>query len=473
MRLRNRHSPLFRVSIPSVAVLACLLLVPACASARRAESRERGARRSAAAPSTESTAPAQAPGSSPPEASPTPTPQESAAQPQRNTRPRGCRTTLAPSPPRTTAGETVVLSGALACRGGSPADVLVTVLERRRGGGPASASEVGTTSTASDGSFQFTSTAVSNNCIFLVRPALGHGARAVVRVAPQITLSQPAAAALLASRGGPGGAREKWTFTGTVDPAAVGTRVALQREYGAADERWHTFAVGHLGPTGDFAIVHGLRPTGAVSVRAVVHVKDDIAAASEPVSFEVTRAQNPALTIFASSGAVVSGQSLTITGVAPEAPNQEVTLLARTAGHRFTALSSATTDASGAYTFTASPSQNTYYRVGDAAARSSTLLEGFKYQLTTTAPPNTVHAGEPLSFTGTVIPAPAGQPVYLERQSVAGVGFHVVAVGVVDAADSYTIPYISGNGGAGSVMRVRVPANSLSQGSTGATFTLG
>ena len=231
-----------------------------------------------------------------------------------------------------------------------------------------------------------------------VRGPSGRGAHANVKVGPLVELSGPPAEAAAAGGRGARGARQQWTFSGSVDPAVSGARVVLQREYPAEQERWHTFAVGVVGADGRFAIVHALPARGAVSVRAVAHIKGDLAAASEPLSFTITATQNPQLTIAASSAAVSSGQPVTISGVDAGAAGQQVTLLARTAGGPFVALADDTAGAGGEYTFTTTPTQRTQYRVTSAAEQSSILLEGFKYLLTAEPAPTTIAAGARLAF---------------------------------------------------------------------------
>jgi hypothetical protein len=290
-----------------------------------------------------------------------------------------CRTSLEASSSNVAVGEIVTLSGQLTCSdGASPGDVALTFFERQRGVVRSSAmSEVGTASTEPDGSFKFTTPALSANCVFVVRPAGGRAARLAVKVAPKVTLTEPVTGAQLATRGGHAGPGNRWTFTGTVEPAVVGAHVALQRQYPATGEGWHTVAVGHVGPEGHFSITHGFRSPGAVNVRVVVRIKGDLSTASEPLGLDVLQAQNPRLTIEPSADPLGAGQTLTITGIAAGASPQSVTLLARSGGQRFLPVAKAETEANGDYTFTVSPERRTYYRVSDASTHSTVLLERF------------------------------------------------------------------------------------------------
>ncbi len=467
--------------IVSVVALACMGIAPGSAAARRNRSGERS---SPAGLPQESTSPSEPklPGEEPtsrePEApgggesSPVAS-GESGRESAADERARGCTTSVAASASITTAGQPLTLTGQLSCRRGSVAETPVTIYVRGRGDrGSAGAEEVGVTTTAADGSFTFTTSAPSHNVTFLARGPNGRGAHANVKVEPLVELSGPPAEAVSAQGRRAGAGRPQWTFTGSVDPAASGTHVALQREYPAEQERWHTFAVGVVGADGSFSIVHALPPRGELSIRAVAHVRGDLAAASEPLSFAITATQNPQLTISASSAAVSSGQPVTISGVAAGAAGQHVTLLARTDGGPFVALARYTTGAGGEYTFTTTPAQRTDYRVSSAAEQSSVLLEGFKYLLTAEPAPATIAAGARLSFTGTVLAAPAGQPVFLERENGAGPSFHVIASASVGADSSYSIPYAFGRR-TSAVLRIRVPANSVSDGSTSEPFSVG
>jgi len=466
------------------AILAGGLLAPASASAK--PQRQRAATRvrsQSTATSAEPTASSESTATPPGESSGDPPPAESSPQsgPQRARRGGKCHLSLQAASPRITAGETVTLLGQLVCPGGrSAANEPVTVYQHQRGGAPG-LSEVGTATTEADGSYQFTPAAFETNTSFYVRSLGSQGAHTLVRVAPEVTITGPAAGVQLSTRGGHSvaGGRNRFTFTGTVSPKAAGAGVALQREYAATGEQWRTIALGRVGPEGNYSITHSFRSPGEVSVRVVVHpVGPNVAAVSAPLSYDISQAQNPQLTIQASADPVSSGQSVTITGVAAGAANRPVTLLARTRGQAFVAVAKAITDGSGAYTFTESPLHSTFYRVIDASTASTDLFAGSKYVLTAGVSPSTEKAGklltqpgEQLTFSGTLVPAHTGQVVYLERENPSGIGFAVVDVGTVDAASSYSIVHTFSTV-ATCVMRIRVPANSQNQGSTSGPFTI-
>ena len=111
---------------------------------------------------------------------------------------------------------------------------------------------------------------------------------------------------------------------------------------------------------------------------------------------------------------------------------------------------------SGPYSFSETPSENTYYEVSSTVGTSAALFQGVAFAPTTPALPAGVPAGQPLSLTGTALPALPGQVVYLERKSTEGDGFHVIATGTVtDSLSDYSISYTPTGSGT-SVLRVRV-----------------
>jgi hypothetical protein len=461
----------------SAAILASVLLAPAGAAARRGGSSAKS-QPAATGTSAETPASSESTTSTPSESSPTP-PDESSPPPAGR---RGkCHLSIEASASLITAGEAVSLSGTLVCASArSAAEEPVTVYERERGAGSALV-EVATVSTEADGSYQLTPPTFDTDTVFSVHAERSLGAHTQVKVAPKVTIAGPATGAQLATRGdhASGAARNTFTFTGTVTPAPTGGRVALQREYAASGERWRTIAFASIGPEGQYSITHSFRSPGEMSVRVILHPRGtNVAAASEPLSYDIAQAQNPRLTIQPSVDPISSGQPLTITGVAAEAANQPVTLLARTRGQGFVAVARTTTDAGGAYSFTTSPAQNSFYRVSDAKTASTELAEGFKDLLTTTVSPSDEQAGKllaqlgtSLTFSGTVVPARAGQLVYLERESPSGVGFELVAASTVDATCAYSILHTF-SAVATYVMRIKVPADSESQGATSEPFTV-
>ena len=325
---------------------------------------------------------------------------------------RGCRASIQASSLRIDAGATVVLSGTLECPlSTSAGDQQLPIYERQ---GQGSFSLLGTATTEADGAYELTSGALSENTVFQAR-AGRHRARAAVKVGPGVTLAivpagTPATTTANQSRAQ---ARTRATFTGTVSPAVTGALVALQVAYAASGERWRSVAYTHVNAEGNYAIAHTFKTPGMASVRTLVHLGRHYApAVSAALAFEVPQPQNPQLSIGASIDPLVYGQSVTISGVAPAAAGEPVTLLARTGSGAFVEVEKGTTEANGDYTFTQTPLQSTYYRVSSGSEQSSTLFEGVAYALTSTPPAATALSGQLVTFSGTVSPAAAGQVGY-------------------------------------------------------------
>ncbi len=465
MTLSHPHSR--RALAPLLMLLAAVSFAPAPASARTprrhpaAEAR-REARRAASEQTasetgtTTETTPQPASGSS----------GETTTEPVARQRRAGrCRLTLQASAALVTAGTSVDLSGTLMCAGSPGGEGITVTIYRRQPGGGGEITEVGTATTGAEGAFALTGAAVEANSIFLARSQAARGTRAVVKVSPRVTLSGPATAAVLSTRGSAStAARNRLTLTGTVTPAAAGTRVTLQREYAGTGERWMAIAFGQVGADGRYSFTHGFRAPGQVNIRVVVHPHGSAPAASEPLTYNVVQAQNPQLTIESSADPVTAGAPVTISGVAAGAAGQPVTLLARAPGHSFAAVAGSTTLAGGTYSFTITPVRGTFYRVADDTTVSDELFEEFKYPITAAVSSPTVAAGGELTFSGTLLLAPAGQVVRLEREQASGVGFDPVGSGVVAADGSFSITESFSRAGT-YTMRLRAPATSDSQGS--------
>jgi hypothetical protein len=299
-----------------------------------------------------------------------------------------------------------------------------------------------------------------------------HGARAVVKVAPVVTLSGPSPAAVLSAVSGHtlGARPAKATFIGTVKPGDAEGRVALQVAYAASGEQWRTVSFGSIGTDGSYSLAHRFRTAGQASVRVLVHIRGhNVVAASETLTYEVAQAQNPKLTISSSAAPVSYGQSATISGVAAEAASQTVTLLARTHAGSFAPVATTTSDVNGNYSFPESPTQSTYYRVSAKAVYSTVLYEGVKRALTLDPPPSSAQAGQPVTFTGSITPADEGQTVYAERENASGIGFHIVASATIGAT-GYSITHVFANAGS-YTMRIRVPGDPALQTATSAPFS--
>jgi hypothetical protein len=442
----------------------------------RASRRQTGHNSTSKGPAQVAGSPSGAGAGSPGESSANPPPAESGAHTGRNA-PSSCHLTIEATSRRITAGEPVTLVGKLLCPSGtSAANQPVTVYQGQPGGGASDRSIAGTANTDAEGSYRLVPAAFDTNSVFFVRSLQAHGAHTIVKVAPAITLGGPAAVAQLSTVGGDAHvhALSRATFTGTVSPADAGAQVTLQLEYTAIGEHWRPVAFARVGPSGSYSITHGFRTPGEVSIRVVVHPAghNNVPAASEPLTYEISQAQNPHLTIQASADPIPYGQAVTLSGVAVGASDQPVTLLARTQGNAFSKVATSTTDNSGNYSFGQSPRQNTYYMVTEATTRSRVLFEGVKYSLSAGPEPSSAAAGQQLTFSGTLAPAHAGDVAQLERQDGSGIGFYVVGVATVNADSTYSIAYSVPSVGP-CIVRLRVPGNGENQGATSEPFTIG
>ncbi|HWG09809.1 MAG TPA: Ig-like domain-containing protein [Solirubrobacteraceae bacterium] len=394
---------------------------------------------------------------------------------------RGCRMSIQTSASLITAGEAVTVSGKVTCpaTGESAAaaaaagrQVSIERAQQGGGGGGRAFAALATVSTEADGSYQLSPVTLSANTRFRVR--LGrHGAHTAVRVAPVVTLNAPVAPAASAAgtQGGHVRQARRATFTGTVAPAAPGARVALQVSYPADGEQWRTIAYGDV-VDGSFSISRAFKIPGEAKVRVLAHPKGANAPGiSEAVTYMVPQPQNPRLTIETSADPIPFGQTVTISGVAADAPGQTVTLLARTRNGSFAPVATSTADDSGNYQFLQTPEQSTYYEVSDSATRSIPLFEGVKYVLTLSGPPTSIAAGEQLTLSGTVSPARAGTTVVLDRRGAFGVGFHAIASATVAADGTFTLSRTFATAGS-ATLRVRVPSDGFNAGSASAPFTL-
>lgn len=430
---RFHPSPL---SLASCAILAAAMLVASPAPAG-AKHRQPTLAESTATPGSQS-APA-TPGSQP-ELS-TPGSQSAHLMPRLSAQQNGnCQLSLEASPNMVTAGESVILVGQLVCPAWMSAQGETITIYQHEAGVPGAA-VLGQAIAGERGIYRLTSAPLGANSVFIARSTLAHrGARAVVKVAARISLSGPAQSGQqLATLSAPraGGARDRYTFTGSVQSASAGTLVAFQRQ-SAAEEQWRTVKFGRVSDEGRFSFSASFRSPGEVSVRVVVRPAGEVAAASEPLTHEIAQAQNPRLTIQTSADPVSPGESTTLTGTAVGAANQAVTLLADAGGPEFAPVAKTTAKEAGAYSFTVAPAQSTFYRVARKRMSSTPVLVGVKDLLAVSPTPGAVEAGSTVTFTGSLAPDAAGQMVDLEGENPGGVGFHLIAAAPVNAAPTST-----------------------------------
>jgi hypothetical protein len=284
-----------------------------------------------------------------------------------------------------TAGETVTISGKLTCPSLAEASgQSVTVYQHEIGAASATATVVGTVTTADDGSYQFHSAALKARSRFVLRAAdTPPSQRVVVLVDAAISLQGPATsgAALTMWNGHLARSANIADFSGTVQPQATDTGVALKVRYGSG--AWHRVAVTHTDAQSSFSFRHRFRYAGAVSVVVVARPGGDRRTTSAELTYTIVQAQNPALTIGQPATApaalvptpgqaAIASEPTTISGVASAGPGRTVTLRALASGH-FKPVATTVSDASGAYSFTVDPGETTVYEVTCGKQHSTPL----------------------------------------------------------------------------------------------------
>jgi hypothetical protein len=340
-------------------------------------------------------------------------------------------------PATANAGEAPVLKGQLTC-GETSEEAGQSVAIFEHSAGTPGFAEAGLATTETNGGFSFTPTGLGGKTQFYARFGRSRSQHVQVRVTPLVTLAGPAHGAVL-----PMSARRTRSpirFTGTVSPADTGAPVTLQRERPVGSGQWRRVAVTRVGEDGSFAFVHLFRAAGPVVLRAFVHgFAHRLAAVSETLSYEVSQAQNPALTIAAEPNSVALGQSVTITGKLSGAAARIVTLSAREAGGAYAPVATATTGEGGSYTFTETPTATTDYRVSGNGVHSMPVRITVTFALTATPSATSLVEGEGFTIAGTVMPASPGARVYLKRTARTGVGYETLGYGTLAPDSSYTL----------------------------------
>jgi hypothetical protein len=384
----------------------------------------------------------------------------------------GCRIDVNVAPRFIETGETTLVYGTLKCPSRTPLESQTVTIFSRSATAP-TPTAIGTATTDGTGGYQLPTLPLSVNTQFYATAAGVHSGLKSVKVSPKVSLVGPPDGSQLFTGGGPVfrsharrlGLSNKVTFSGSVSPEDEGAIVALQRESSVGDEEWRRIDSSTVGKEGKYSITHTFGVPGDANIRVIVHArKRNAPGASESFSYEISQAENPALTIESSADPISFGQPATISGTIA-APNAPVTLLERNRLQRgFTAVATVTAGTDGSYVFPAqTPQQSSFYKVTGAGKTSSRLFEGVRYGLSAAASATTVQAGAPIAFTGTVTPGHAGHPVYLQAQNGTGVGFHTVEVGQVAHDGTYALEhrfYATGP----RKMRVRVPGDPENQG---------
>src|SRR5271165_158472 len=297
-----------------------------------------------------------------------------------------CGLNIYAEPRSITVGETVEVFGQLNCGiRASATGRTITLYDHTPGGGNKA---VATTTTVAAGFYSFVAPALTTNSTFFVRGAGVRSADRPVKVGPVVTLSGPTDGSQLFT-----GVRHEVTFTGTVSPADIGARVVLQRENATSSEEWHAIQFGYVLPApggpaagGVYSLTHRFVSPGDANIRVIVRGLPPLIGrgTSNTLSYQISQAQNPKLTINSSNDAVSYGAPVTISGILAGGADKTVTLLARprlVTG--FTSIASAPTNEAGEYKFViASAARNTFYQTTGEGISSAVLFQGVKYVLT-------------------------------------------------------------------------------------------
>src|SRR6185437_4447123 len=213
---------------------------------------------------------------------------------------------------------------------------------------------------------------VNTNRNWYVRSLRARSRTVHERVFSLVTLSGPADGSNLQT-----GPAHKVTFTGTVSPFRVGDRVILQRQNADNGNRWHRIDRTRVRPGGSYTFNHTFRVPGDANIRVLVQsTRRNIASVSNVLGYEISQAQNPALTLTSSADPVTIGQSTTLSGTLQGGGGQTVNLFAKTKGGQFQQVATTTADSSGNYSFVQVPLHNTLYQAQGGGKKSAQLFEG-------------------------------------------------------------------------------------------------
>lgn len=380
-----------------------------------------------------------------------------------------CRIQMHVAPHHTTAGEPVLVFGRLRCPGGNEAGQAVQLFHHLTG--QQGFSYVQSTTTNSEGYYEFAPAdgVIESSRSFFVVSGHARSRTQQVRVSAQVTLSGPAEGSQLLT-----GKPNQVTFTGTVKPADVGAEVVLQRQDAENGQSWHHIGQTTVAADGTFTLPHTFIVPGDANIRALVRSQGrNVPSTSNVIAYEISQAQNSALSIEASADPIVVGGSVTLAGkLAGVSAATPVQLLAHTHRSHFTVVAETSTNASGEYSFAAqSPVHSTFYKVKGGGQTSAVLFEGVHDVLSLEPPASSVQQGQPLQVSGSVSPQHEGHVIYLEAQNASGGGFHVIQIGFLGAGSTYVLQhqfYVLGD----RVLRVFIPGGPENEGAASSTFTV-
>lgn len=384
---------------------------------------------------------------------------------------RGLTIHAAPDP--VLAGGGVLIYGQL---NGSPNAGQTIILYHHIAGSGRGYTRIGTTTTTAQGFYEFTRAegVVESNRNWFVRQAGVHGihsrtlrerVQALVSVAASTTTpdtSQPV------------------TFTGSVRPNHGFERVFLQRRVGSSDD-FRTIKTARLGAGSNYAITYRFRTPGDRDIRVMFggDVRN-VQSASDPVTITVQQKQIAGFSIESSKPVSPYGQPVTISGVldqagstAPQA-NATVQLWGHPAsGGSYAELGTATTGGDGRYSFVEMPQVNMVYQVRTAFApirHSAVLWQGSQDVVSMSASATTTAVGSVVTFSGTVTPDKAREPVYLERLGADG-DWHPVEVRFARANSTFQFSWRFAKAGSDQ-FRARIYSDGQNVGSASAPVTI-
>jgi hypothetical protein len=378
----------------------------------------------------------------------------------------GCRVTLHVENNVVTSGESALAYGVGSCGSTPSAGQPVTLFSRQAGA--SGFSTAGTATTDSNGGYQIPTGALTFNTGFYAVIGNVHSVERQVKTQALVTATEPKALLALAT-----GKVNAVTFTGTVAPAPEGGEVILERQNLVRGVGWGQISKPvKIGPKGEYSIRHVFRIPGTSNIRVLLRRSTrNVASVSNELSFLISQAQNPALTLESEEDPLPFEGGTNLHGVASGAANTAITLFARTVGGHFAPIAAGTTDPQGKYAFPVKPSASMLYQVEAAGHKSRVLYEGVKYVLTA-APPATVQSGQQLVITGTVSPVKANHPILLQKKNAQGPGFHTIGKeSKVEPDGKFTISeplFVPG----AYTLRVKVPGDPENGAAATAPFTV-
>jgi hypothetical protein len=222
------------------------------------------------------------------------------------------------------------------------------------------------------------------------------------------------------------------TFSGAISPGHAGESITLEYQAGTTSKSVQVIGKARLDRHSRFSLKHTFTLPGTYDVRAVfTKDRQNEGTVSTPATVVVQEAPAAGFSAAPSAPVVTAGAPDTISGVV-DAPGSSLPsagtvlqLWGHTHGAKFAKLAQTTTDLSGHYSFTATPSQTETYEVKVAAGaprHSAQLVVGVRQPVTISSRfPRSSQVGRALTVTGTAAGILPGQVVALQRRGPHGV----------------------------------------------------